>query len=159
MKIQSAFCVVLFVSAQSHYFVENSQLIEDLRSTLILTSQAAVSQTGLCQSTKAHVCPSTVMIEPCNFFLLLLSLFSVLNSVPHLHANMCHSAADPTELLCISKIQKLRILKDLKALFINPTDAHNYKITGMLKQLNTHNRSDMFRFTQEPSSGSYFVLS
>ena len=23
----------------------------------------------------------------------------------------------------------------VKALFINPTDAHNYKITGMLKQL------------------------
>ena len=28
--------------------------------------------------------------------------------------------------------------------FINPTDAHNYKITGMLKQ-NSDNCSDMFR--------------
>ena len=38
-----------------------------------------------------------------------------------------------------------------------PTDAHNYKIVGMLKQY-SHN-CYMFRFTQEPSSGSYFVLS
>ena len=38
------------------------------------------------------------------------------------------------------------------------TDAHNYKIIGILKQ-NSDCRSDMFRFTQEPSSGSYFVLS
>jgi hypothetical protein len=26
-------------------------------------------------------------------------------------------------------------INNIKALFINPTDAHNYKITGMLKQL------------------------
>jgi hypothetical protein len=26
-------------------------------------------------------------------------------------------------------------INSIKALFINPTDAHNYKITGMLKQL------------------------
>jgi hypothetical protein len=38
------------------------------------------------------------------------------------------------------------------------TDAHNYKIIGILKQ-NSDYRSDMFRFTQEPSSGSYFMLS
>ena len=56
-----------------------------------------------------------------------------------------------------SKTQNIKRFKS--TFFINPTDAHNYKITGMLKQLNTHNRSDMFRFTQEPSSGSYFVLS
>ena len=42
----------------------------------------------------------------------------------------------------------------IKALFINPTDAHKYKITGMLKQLNSHNCSYMFHFTPEPSSGS-----
>jgi len=47
----------------------------------------------------------------------------------------------------------------IKALFIITTDAHNYKITGMLKQLKFDNCSDMFRFTQEPSSGTYFVLS
>jgi hypothetical protein len=38
-------------------------------------------------------------------------------------------------------------------------DAQNYKIIGILKQLKFDYRSDMFRFTQEPSSGSYFVLS
>ena len=43
--------------------------------------------------------------------------------------------------------------KNLKALFINPIDAHNYKITGMLKQLKF---PQLLRFwlTQEPSSGS-----
>ena len=30
---------------------------------------------------------------------------------------------------------KFRLDKRITALFINPTDAHNYKITGMLKQL------------------------
>ena len=44
--------------------------------------------------------------------------------------------------------------------FIIPTDGHNYEITGMLKNnYNSDNCSDMFRFTQETSSGSYFVLS
>jgi hypothetical protein len=38
------------------------------------------------------------------------------------------------------------------------TDAHNYKIIGILKQ-NSDYRCDVFQFTQEPSSGSYFVLS
>jgi hypothetical protein len=28
-----------------------------------------------------------------------------------------------------------KLAGDIKALFINPTVAHNYKITGMLKQL------------------------
>jgi len=47
-----------------------------------------------------------------------------------------------------------------KTLFIVPTDAHYYKIIEMLKQYNNYNTcSDMFRLTQEPSSGSSPVLS
>jgi hypothetical protein len=47
-----------------------------------------------------------------------------------------------------------------KTLFIVPTDAHCYKIIEMLKQYKNYNTcSDMFRFTQEPSSGSSPVLS
>ena len=47
-----------------------------------------------------------------------------------------------------------------KTLFIVPTDAHYYKIIEMLKQFKDYNTcSDMFRFTQEPSSGSSPVLS
>ena len=38
------------------------------------------------------------------------------------------------------------------------TDANNYKIIEILEQ-NSDYRSDMFRFTQEPSSGSCLVLS
>ena len=46
-----------------------------------------------------------------------------------------------------------------KTLFIVPTDAHYYKIIEMLKQYeNYYTCSDMFRFTQEPSSGSSPVL-
>jgi hypothetical protein len=47
-----------------------------------------------------------------------------------------------------------------KSLFVVPTDAHYYKIIEMLKQFTNYNIcSDMFRFTQEPSSGSSAVLS
>ena len=47
-----------------------------------------------------------------------------------------------------------------KTLFIFPSDAHNYKIIEMLKAFKNYNTcSDMFRFTQEPSSGSSPVLS
>jgi hypothetical protein len=35
-------------------------------------------------------------------------------------------------------------------------DAHNYKITGILKQLKFRRSLRHFRFTQEPSSGSHF---
>ena len=51
-------------------------------------------------------------------------------------------------------------ISSIKILFIVPTDAHYYKIVEMLKQFkNYHTCSDMFRFTQEPSSGSSPVLS
>ena len=41
----------------------------------------------------------------------------------------------------------------IKTLII-PTDAHNYKNHKILKQYKNYNTcSDMFRFTQEPSSG------
>ena len=50
-------------------------------------------------------------------------------------------------------------IQNFKALFIVPTDAHNYKIKGILKQLKFRLCSDMFRFTQEPSSDNYFMLS
>ena len=47
-----------------------------------------------------------------------------------------------------------------ETLFIVPTDAHYYKIIEMLKQYKNYNNcSDMFRFTQEISSGSSSVLS
>jgi hypothetical protein len=47
-----------------------------------------------------------------------------------------------------------------KILFIVPTDAHYYKIIEMLKQFKNYDTcSDMFWFTQEPSSGSSHVLS
>ena len=48
-----------------------------------------------------------------------------------------------------------------KTLFIVPTDAHYYKVIEMLKQFlkNYNTCSDMFRFAQEPSSGSSPVLS
>jgi hypothetical protein len=47
-----------------------------------------------------------------------------------------------------------------RILFIVPTDAHYYKIVEMLKQFKNYDTcSDMFRFTQEPSSGSSHVLS
>ena len=47
-----------------------------------------------------------------------------------------------------------------KTLLIIPNDAHYYKITEMLKTIKNYNTcSDMFRFTQEPSSGSSHVLS
>jgi hypothetical protein len=41
-------------------------------------------------------------------------------------------------------------INSIKTLFIIPTDAHYYKITGMLKQLKFRNCSEMFRFTPEP---------
>ena len=44
--------------------------------------------------------------------------------------------------------------------FIIPTDAHYYKNHRMLKRFKNYNTcSDMFRFTQEPSSWSSPVLS
>jgi len=47
-----------------------------------------------------------------------------------------------------------------KTLFIVSTDAHYYKIIEMLKQYKNYNTCyDMFRFTQEPSSGSTPALS
>ena len=47
-----------------------------------------------------------------------------------------------------------------KTLFIVPTDARYYKIIEMLRQYKNYNTcSDMFWFTQEPSSGSSPVLS
>jgi hypothetical protein len=48
----------------------------------------------------------------------------------------------------------------VKTLFIVPIDAHYYKNYRMLKQYKNYNTcSDMFSFTQEPSSGSSPVLS
>jgi hypothetical protein len=47
----------------------------------------------------------------------------------------------------------------VKTLFIIPTDAHYYKSVEMLKQFKSYNICpDMFRFMQEPSSGSSPVL-
>ena len=47
-----------------------------------------------------------------------------------------------------------------QTLFIVPNDAHYYKIIEMLKQYKNYNTYyDMFRFTQEPSSGSSPMLS
>jgi len=47
----------------------------------------------------------------------------------------------------------------IKNTFIIPTDAHYYKNHGILKQFKIINTcSDIFRFTQEPSSGSSPVL-
>jgi len=34
-----------------------------------------------------------------------------------------------------SEVKKINISKYQSTFYINPTDAHNYKITGMLKQL------------------------
>ena len=54
----------------------------------------------------------------------------------------------------------LRASKVSKTLFKVPTDSHYYKIIEMLKQFKNYNICyDMFRFTQEPSSGSSPVLS
>ena len=51
-------------------------------------------------------------------------------------------------------------INSIKNTFIVPTDAHCYKIIGMLKQYKNYNTcSDTFRFTREPSSGSSPVLS
>jgi hypothetical protein len=51
-------------------------------------------------------------------------------------------------------------INSIKILFIVPTDVHYYKIVEMLKQFkNCDTCSEMFRFTQEPSSGSSPVLS
>jgi hypothetical protein len=72
-------------------------------------------------------------------------------------------------LLYLSKIGTIYINNNLhvcavhqyyqKTLFIIATDAHYYKIVGMLKQFKSYNTcSDMFRFKQEPSSGSSPVL-
>ena len=53
-----------------------------------------------------------------------------------------------------------RASKYQKSLFIVPTDAHYYKTIEMLKQCKNYNTCfHMFRFTQEPSSGSSPVLS
>ena len=47
-----------------------------------------------------------------------------------------------------------------KKTFIIPNDANYYKDQGMLKQFKNHKTcSDVFRFTQEPSSGSSPVYS
>jgi hypothetical protein len=46
-----------------------------------------------------------------------------------------------------------------KHFFIIPTDAHNYKITGMLKTIKIPITAPTCFGSQEPSSGSYFVLS
>jgi hypothetical protein len=49
--------------------------------------------------------------------------------------------------------------KESKTLFIIPTDAHYYKFVEMLTQFKIYNTCpDMFRFMQEPSSGSSPVL-
>jgi hypothetical protein len=46
-----------------------------------------------------------------------------------------------------------------KTLFIIPTDVHYYKSVEMLKQFKSYNTCPgMFRFMQEPSSGSSPVL-
>jgi len=50
-------------------------------------------------------------------------------------------------------------INSIKNTSIIPTDAHYYKNHRMLKQFKNYNTcSDMFRFTQEPSSGSSPVL-
>jgi hypothetical protein len=55
---------------------------------------------------------------------------------------------------------RLQKLQRSEILFIFPNDAHYYKIVEMLKQFKNYDTcSDMFRFTQEPSSGSSPVLS
>jgi hypothetical protein len=49
---------------------------------------------------------------------------------------------------------------NIKTQFTVPTDAHYYKYHRILKQFKNYNTcSDMFRFAQEPSSGSSPVLS
>ena len=64
----------------------------------------------------------------------------------------------PLNSLLSSYLQRASIVS--KTRFIVPTDAHYYKIIEMLKQYKNYNTcSDMFRFTQEPSSGNSLVLS
>jgi hypothetical protein len=53
-----------------------------------------------------------------------------------------------------STVQTLSLISKHFLFFHN--DTHNYKITGILKQLKFRRPSDMFLFTQEPSSGSHF---
>ena len=50
----------------------------------------------------------------------------------HMHMELCHVL-----LVCIPSRNNSepKQIWDIKALFIIPTDAHNYKMTGMLKQL------------------------
>jgi len=50
-------------------------------------------------------------------------------------------------------------INSIKNTFIFPTDAHYYTNHRMLKQFKTDTCSDIFRFTQEPSSGSSPMLS
>jgi len=52
-------------------------------------------------------------------------------------------------------------INSIKNTFIIPTDAHYYTNHRMLKQFKKlyNTWSDMFQFTQEPSSGSSPVLS
>jgi hypothetical protein len=50
-------------------------------------------------------------------------------------------------------------INSIENTFIIPTDAHYYKSVEMLKQFKSYNTCpDMFRFMQEPSSGSIPVL-
>ena len=70
------------------------------------------------------------------------------SSVPVLYIGRAHSS-------CLHRASIVS-----KTLFFVPTGAHNYKIIEILKQFKDYNTcSDMFRFTQEPSSGSSPVLS
>jgi hypothetical protein len=50
-------------------------------------------------------------------------------------------------------------INSIKNTFIIQTDTHYYKSVEMLEQFKSYNTCpDMFRFTQEPSSGSSPVL-
>jgi hypothetical protein len=50
-------------------------------------------------------------------------------------------------------------INNKKTLFIVPTDAHYYKYHRLLEEFKNYNTCyDMFRFAQEPSSGSSPVL-
>jgi ribosomal protein S24E len=55
--------------------------------------------------------------------------------------------------------KEMIVIQSPQTLFIIPTYAHYYKSVEKLKQFKSYNTCpDMFRFTQEPSSGSSRVI-
>jgi hypothetical protein len=65
--------------------------------------------------------------------------------------------SDFNKTLILTVFMFVPCISSIKAPLLFHSNAHNHKITGILKTIkNSDRHSDMFRFTQEPSSGSHF---